>query len=311
MAWVWSAPEGVYKNHALSSNIRRQAIADVQFMKFLRPEQGYGKGKGESITITRYLKLPLATRVGEVDRLPSGQPAISTKSVSVSEWGFKLEVTEFEKNLTYFDITNVYQRLLRDQISLTMDKMAADALKTTPYKYIPNSTGGVFDTDGTPSTQADKNLNIGDLRNIYDELRADLKAPPFRGGKYVGILSTRAARGIKNDPEFKDWLAPNTSAPLREGTMGTMLGTIENIALYETNHEDALDNDIGANNILGEAVFFGDDPGFLAVINEPELRAGLPEDLGRFRQLGWVGTIEAGLTWEQAEQARVIHVTSS
>lgn len=306
MAWVWSAPEGVYKNHALSSNIRKEAIADVRFMRFLRPEQGYGRGKGESVTITRILKLPLAGRVSELDRLPSGSPAISTKSLQVSEWGFKLEMTEFEKNLTHFDLTNQYQRLLRDQMSLTMDKMAADALKTTPYKYTPTSDGGVFSTTGTAADTADANLSVADLRRIHDELHGTLKCPTFRGGKYVGILSTRAARGLKNDPEYKDWFAPNTSGPLTDGR----LRDVENFALWETNHFDALANAIGANDVAGEAIFFGDDPGFLATIQEPELRAGIPEDLGRFRQVGWVGTLEAGLTWEQPTLARVIHLTS-
>ena len=219
MAWVWSAPEGVYKNHALSSNIRKEAIADVRFMRFLRPEQGYGRGRGESVTITRILRLPLAGRVSELDRLPVGTPAISTKSLQVSEWGFKLEMTEFEKNLTHFDLTNQYQRLLRDQMALTMDKMAADALKQTPVKYTPTSTGGVISTNGTPADTADVNLSIADLRNIHDELHGTLKCPTFRGGKYVGILSTRAARGIKNDPEYKDWFAPTTSGPLQDGRL--------------------------------------------------------------------------------------------
>lgn len=307
MAWVWSAPEGVYKDHALSANIRKEAIADVMFMRWLRPESGFGKGKGQSITITRILKLPLAGKVSELDRLPSGQPAISTKSVQVSEWGFKLELTEFEKNLTHFDISNQYQRLLRDQMSLTMDKMAADALKTTPYKYIPTVAGGVFDTDGTPSTTADKNLSVADLRKIYDELRGVLKVPSFRGGKYLGVLSTKAARGLKNDPEYKDWLAPTMSEPFTSGR----LKDIEGFALFETNHFDALSNDKGTSNILGEAIFFGDDAAFTVVVDEPELRAGNTEDLGRFRQVGWVGTIEAALTWELAAQARAIHVTSA
>jgi len=308
MAWVWDAPSGVYKDHALSSNIRREAIADVQFMRWLRPEPGYGKGKGQSITITRILKLPLAGRVSETDRLPSGTPAISTKSLTVSEWGFKMEITQFERNLTYFDITNQYQRNLRDQMSLTMDVMAADALKTTPIKWIPVTTGGVVDTDGTASTTADKNLTIADLRGIYDYLRETLKAPAFRGGRYIGILSTKAARGIKNDPEFKDWLAPTSSAQL--GTNTQTMPVIEGISLFETNHTDTLSGSLGSGGVLGEAVFFGDDGGFLAVIQEPELRAGIPEDLGRFRQIGWVGTLEAGLTWEVAAQARVVHVTS-
>ena len=308
MAWAWDAPAGVYKNHALSGKIRQEAIADVQFMKFLRPEPGYGKRKGESITITRILKLPIAGRVSEIDRLPVGRPTIETKQVTVSEWGFKLEMTDFEKNLTHYNPTNQYQKLLRDQMSLTMDKMAADALKTTPYLYIPVTTGGVFETDGDATQQADKNIDISALRDIHDRLHGTLKTPKFRNGKYIGILSTRAARGIKNDPEYKDWLAPTTSDPLRSGQM---LKDIEGFQLFETNHFDALSNGVGASSVMGEAIFFGDDPGFLAVVDEPELRTGIPEDLGRFRQTGWVGTLEAGLTWENANQARVIFATSS
>lgn len=305
--WIWDAPNAVYKNHSLSKNIRRQAIADTQFMRFVRPEPGYGKKRGESVTITRILSLPLAGRVNEHDRLPQGHPAIQTKQVSVSEWGFKLETTEFEENLTHFDLRNQYQGLLRDQIALTMDKMVADALKTTPYLYIPVSTGGVFDTDGTASTTADVNLTISDLRNIHDELKGTLKCPPFRNGKYVGILSTKAARGIKNDSEYKDWLAPTTSQPLING----MLKDVENFTLIETNHYDALSNGVGSSSVMGEAVFFGADAGFLVEVMTPELRAGIPEDLGRFREFGWVGELEAGLTWEQAATARAIYATSA
>jgi hypothetical protein len=307
MAWVWDAPAGVFKNHALSRNIRRQAIADVQFMKFLRPEPGYGKGRGENITITRILSLPLAGRVSETDRLPSGRPAIQTKSLTVSQWGFKIPMTEFEKNLAHFNIMNPFQASLRDQMSLTMDVMGADALKTTPTKYIPTATGGVFDTDGTPSTLSDANLGIADLRKIWDEMHGNLKVPKFRNGRYVGLLSTRAARGVKNDPEYKDWLAPTTASPMLTG----MLKNVEGFDLFETNHTDALADLVGTSTTTGEAVFFGADAGFLAVVENPELRAGIPEELGTFQEVGWVGTLEAGLTWEVAAQSRAVHVSSS
>jgi len=307
MAWVWDAPTGTFKDHALSKNIRREAISDVQFMKFMRPEPGFGKHKGEAITITRILKLPLAGRVSETDRLPSGRPAIQTKQVTVSQWGFKIPMTEFEQNLAHFNMMNPFQAALRDQMSLTMDVMGADALKTTPYKYIPTAAGGTFDTDGTPSTLSDKNMGISDLRKLWDELHGVLKVPRFRNGKYVLLLSTRAARGIKNDPEYKDWLAPTISEPLISGR----LRDVEGFALFESNHTDALADLTGASTTTGEAVAFGADAGFTVVVQNPELRAGIPEELGTFREVGWVGTLEAGLTWEVAAQARVIHVTSS
>lgn len=305
MAWTLDAPAGVYKDHALSSKIREAAVADAQFMRFCRPEPNFGKGRGQSVTITRVLPLQKAARVSELDRLPSGRPAISTIGIEVSEWGFKIEMTEFEKNLTHYDLTNIFQRLLRDQMKLTMDDMSASAFKTTPVKYTPTASGGVLSTNGTAGAQATANLSVASLREIHDELRA-LKVPKFANNKYAAILSTKAARGIKNDPEYKDWQAPTTSGPFKDAR----LYDCEGFMLIETNHEDALSDSLGASSVLGEAVFFGQDPAALATVDEPELRAGLPYDLGRFRDVGWVGTLEAGLIWDDADYARVIHVTS-
>lgn len=307
MAWTFDAPSGTYKNFALSTEIRRQAIADTQFMKFLRAEPGYGKMKGESVTITRILKLPLAARVGENDRLPSGRPAIETKQVAVSQWGFKIPITEFEKNLTYYDIMNPFQATLRDQITLTMDKMGSDALKLTPVKYVPTTTGQTITTNGTAGALATRNGGVQDLRRIHDYLYATLKCPKFKNGKYVGICSNRFARGIKNDPEYKDWQVFHTEQPFISG----MLRSVEGFDLYETNHFDAMLDLVGTSTVTGEAIFFGADAGGLVRIMDPEIRAGIPEELGTFREVGWVGTIEAFLIWERASLARAVHVTST
>jgi len=307
MSWTFHAPTGTYRNHALSSDIRRQAIADTQFMKFFRAEPGYGKKKGESVTITRIMKLPLATRVSETERLPSGRPAIETKQVSVSQWGYKIPMTEFETQLTHFNLMDPFQQALRDQISLTMDVMCADALKLTPLKYTPLTTGGEFVIDGSADSTSNRNLEVQDLRRIHDRLHGDLKCPKFRNGKYVGILSTRAARGLKNDSEYKDWLAPQTSEPLISGK----LKSIEGFDLYETNHTDALADLIGNSTTTGEAIFFGADAGGLVSVMQPELRTGIPEELGLFREVGWVGALEAFLVWERPTMARVVHLAST
>jgi len=305
MAWSLDATSGVYKDHTLSSKIREAAIAETQFAKFARPEGGFGKGKGQSVTITRIFPLARADRVSELDRLPSGRPNIDTMSITVSEWGFKIPMTEFEKNLTHFDLTNQFQRVLRDQMTLTMDYMTGSAFKTTPIKYVPQASGPTITTNGTAGATANVNIGISDLRTIRDYLRG-LKTPTYKGGKYIGILSTKAARGLKNDPEYKDWQAPTTSGPLMDGR----LRDVEQFSLYETNNLDVLSDTLGTGSVLGEAVFFGEDAVALASVDEPELRAGLPEDLGRFRDVGWVGTLEAGLVWSLASYARALHVTS-
>lgn len=308
MAWVFHAPSGSYRNHALSKNIRREAIPFMQAMKFARPEPGYGKGKGESVTITRIDALPLAQRVSETDRLPSGRPAISTKQVSVSPWGFKIPVTQLERHLSHFNIMDPFQAALRDQIAMTMDKMVMDAFKTTPLKYVPLAAGHEFVDDGTATEISDRNLGIQDLRVIHDQLRSDQKAPAYKNGKYVGILSVQAARGIKNDPEYKEWQAPTTKQPFITGQLDK---EVEGFSLFETNHFDALAKFVGASTTTGEAIFFGADAVGLLNILSPELRMGMPDELGLVRDFGWVAETEAFIVEERAELARVVHVTSA
>lgn len=306
MSWVFDAPTGTYRNHALSPKIRHQAVADTQFFRWLQPEPGFGKKRGESVTITRMLRLPLATRVSEIQELPSGRPAIETKTVKVSQWGFKVPTTEFEKHLTHFDIMDPIQQKLREQMTLTMDAMAADAFKLTPVKYVPTSTGGTITSDGNPSGVSNRNLGVEDLRRIHDFMSGTLLVPKARGGKYIGILSTQAARGLKNDTDYKEWLSPTTADPLISGK----LKDIEGFELFESNHTDALANTAGTSLTTGEAIFFGADAAGLLSIMAPEIRRGVPENLGTWMDIGWVGTLEAFLTWEKASLARVVHVTS-
>lgn len=311
MAWAYDAPSGTFKNHTLSSKIRTQAVADAKFMKYLTIEPGFGKHKGESVTITRILRLPMANRVGETDRLPYGRPPIETKQVTISEWGYKVPVTQFERDLMTFDIMNPIQAALRTQIELTMDVMAANALKLTPIKYVPTSTGFNLTTNGTPSGTADRALNVQDLRELHDYMSGELKIPTYANGKYVLIGSTKALRGIKDDPEYKAWLAPTTSEPMTSGA----IKDIEGFHIVETNNygyeEDALENLAGSSTVLGEAIAFGADAGGLLQVQAPEIRMGVPEDLGRFRDVGWVGTVEAFLVWERASLARAVHITSN
>jgi len=308
MAWTFDAPSGTYKNHSLSSKIRRQAIADATFMRFATVEPNYGRGKGQTHTITRYLQLPLANRISETDDLPTGRPAVETKSVDVSEWGYAAPVTQLEELLTFYDIMNPIQSALRDQMMLTMDVMVADAIKATPLNYVPTSAGFTFTTNGSPGATSDRNLAVSDLREIHDLMRSTYKVPKFRNGRYVGILSTKAARGIKNDPEYKDWLAPTTSTPLMNG----MLKDIEGFILIETNHGSALAELAGASTTTGEAVFFGADTAGLLQVMAPELRVaqGDARKLGREKMVGWVGVLEAFLVWEKASIARAVFVTS-
>jgi len=312
--WTFDAPTGVYKQHALSTKLRNAAIAETKFMQFVTPEPGYGRKRGENVTITRISNLtePTNGRLTEGVRMPEDELTLSTTSITVAEWGRSVPFTSFSEDLSEYNTENIVQMKLRDQMKLVMDAAAAAEFTSSnaKIKYIPTGVAaGTFDTDGTASTQAENNLNVFHVEEIRDQLFTTLNTPPFSGDDYIGLVSTKAKRGVMTDPAWEQWHRYTDPS----NKFNSEIGRLENIRFIEINNTNALSNALGLNSVLGEGVFFGADAVSMAVALDPELRAELAQDFGRKRSVAWYGILEFGVVWDTANagEARIVHLTSS
>lgn len=310
--WTFDAPTGVFKNHDMSSQLRVAAIAQTKFVQFAKPEPGYGKKKGESVTLTRLSNIaePSDGRLTENQIIPEDDLTLTTIAITVSEWGRSIPYTSLAEDLSVFSIENMIQRKLRDQMSLTVDTAAAAAFKQAKVKAIPTGASSlVFDTDGTASTTATANLSMFHVEAIRDYMFGTLNIPPYVDQDYVCLLNTKAKRGIINDPNWEKWHTYTSPDAKFNGE----LGRVENIRFVEVNHTNALSGSLGTGGVLGEAVFFGDDAVAMAVVMDPELRAAIPGDFGRRQAVAWYGILEYGIVWDTANpgEARIVHVTSA
>lgn len=310
--WQYDAPTGTYKNHQMSSSLRMASIAECKFMQFVKPEAGYGKKKGESITITRVSNIsqPTSGQLSESNRIPEDEVSLSTVAITVAEWGRAVPYTSLAQDLGKFDLNNVIQKKLRDQMALVMDKAAAAAFKTAKVKAIPTGVAELtMDTDGTASSQAVANLNVYHVEQIRDYMFSTLNIPAYEGEDYIGLVSTKAKRGIMNDPKWEEWHKYTSPDMKFKGE----LGKLENIRFIEINNTNSLSGSLGSGSVLGEAIFFGDDAVAMAVAQDPELRAAIPQDFGRAQSVAWYGILNYGLIWDTANagEAKVVHVTSS
>ena len=309
--WDFDAPAGVYRNHKLSSQLRKASIAETKFMQFVKPEPGYGKKKGESVTITRVSSLtePTDARLTEGREIPQDDLTITTVAITVSEWGRSVPFSSFAQDLSAFDIKGTVQAALKDQMKLTMDKAAAAAFKACKIKAIPDGVSSlVFDTDGTPSTSATANINMYHVEQIRDYMFSTLLIPPYSGDDYIGLIATKGKRGIMNDPAWEPWQRYTTP----EKKYNSEIGKIENIRFIEVNNANALSGAKGTGSVLGEAVIFGADAVAMAIVEDPELRAEQGKDFGRKFAIAWYGILEFGEIWDTANagEAKIIHVTS-
>lgn len=310
-SWVFDAPTGTYKNQFLSAKLYEAAIAEAKFVEHVTPVPQFGKKKGESVTLTRVRNLsePTSAKLNELDRIPEDALALSTTTITVSEWGRAVPFTSFSADLSSFDIENAVQSALKNQLKLVLDTAAASAFKQTKIKYVPTgAASNTITTNGVPGAAATSNLNMWHVEEIRDYMYDTLLIPPAVGDDYIAIFRTLGLRGLKRDNEWKDWYKYTDPSAKFNGEVGR----IEGIRFIETNHSQALGK-VGTGSVLGEGVVFGADAVAMAEVLTPELRAKMPEDYGRALGVAWYGIFEFGLIWDtgNAGEARVVHVTSA
>jgi N4-gp56 family major capsid protein len=311
--WTLDAPTGVFKSHAMSKRLYMAALENAVFMDFVQGVDGYGRKKGDTITLTRIATIsePTTPDLTEGERIPEDSYSISTTSITVTEVGRSVPFTSFAEDLTFFDLDNGVQRRLRDQMRLSLDTKASTPFKNAQVKYIPTGVAaGTFDTDGTASTSATANWNVFHVEEIRDYLFDTLNTPPWEGDDYMAIFRTLGMRGIKRDPAWEEW--HKYTDP--QAKYNNEIGKIENIRHLETNHANALGKK-GTNSVLGEGVVFGQDAVAMAEVLTPEIRAqvNVGHDFGRSNAAAWYGILEFGIIWDTANagEARIVHVTSS
>lgn len=310
--WTYDAPTGVYKSHNLSEQLRFGAVAEAKFMQFVKPEPGYGKNKGDTVTITRVsaLTIPTNGRLTEGLQIPEDSLTLTTVGITVNEWGRAVPFTSFSEDLSSYNTENIVQRTLKDQMKVILDNGAATAFKSGQIVATPTAINAVtFATNGSAGAQALVNANLYLVEQIRDYMYSTLRVPPYEADDYIGICSTKFKRGLMTDPAWEDW--QKYTDP--QAKFNSEVGRIENIRFVETNNLGALSGSLGSGGVLGEAVIFGQDAVAMAVAIDPELRAAIPGDFGRQKAVAWYGILDFGVVWTTANagEARIVHVSST
>lgn len=308
--WSFNTETGAFKNNALSRDLYNAAVENSVFMDHVKPVTGFGKKMGESVLLTRITRLtePTSVALSEGTRVPEDTYAMTTRSITVTEIGRSVPYSSLAEDLTWYDLENSVQKVLREQMQLGLDSMAATAFKTASVKYqITGLTAATVTTNGTFGGAATANLNVYHIEQIRDYL-FDTLFTPMIGDSYVAICRTLGLRGIKRDPAWEEWHKYTDPSAKWNNEIGRM----EGIRFVETNHNNAL-GQVGTSSVLGESVFFGDDAVAMAEVMTPELRAAMPDDFGRSKAVAWYGILNFALIWNTANagQAKVVHVGST
>lgn len=309
--WNFDAPSGTYKSHAMSMKLYEAAVANSVFLDHVDTAEGYGKGKGETVTLTRVRNIaePTSADLDEMMRIPEDEFDLSTKLITVREIGRAVPYTSLSQDLSEYDLENPIQTKLREQMRLVLDTKASKAFKKASIKYAP--TGAATNNiavNGTFGAQATANLNFFHVEEIRDYMYDTIHVPPLEGDKYVGIFRTLGLRGLKRDTKWEEWHKYTDPQAKFTGEVGQ----IEGVRFIESNHSQALGK-VGNASVLGEGVVFGRESVAIAEAMTPELRAAIPDDFGRAKAVAWYGILEFDIIWDTGNdgEARIVHVGST
>jgi len=307
--WTLDITDGVLKNHALSSEILRAAYESCRAMDFVKTVP-FGKNKGESVTVPRIHAIaePDDATLEELMSIPEDSYTITGTKITVAELARTLPYTSLQDELLVFDLENELQGLLREQIKLVLDSLAITAFKLAKNWVTPtSSTACSYGTGGVPPGTIGSDLNAYIVEEVIKFLVENLYAPPYDEdyvclARYKGLLNMRrdpAATGLT----WQDWHKYTDPEAKYNGEMGRF----ERCRFIETNHSRALAN---VGNYC-QSIFFGKDAVAMAETVSPELRAGIPSDLGRKKLVGWYAILGMNIRWDTANprEARVVVVS--
>lgn len=308
--WQFDAPTGTYKQHALSRRLYEAAVENSVCVDHARPVDGFGKNKGENVTLTRVKNItePTSADLDELMRIPEDEFDLTTKAILVKELGRAVPFTSLSMDLSEYNLDNPIQNKLKEQMRLVLDTKAAVAFKKASVKYAPTGAAtATITTNGTFGAAATANMSFFHVEEIRDYLYDTLNAPAYEDDKYLGIFRTLGLRGIKRDTKWEEWHKYTDPQAKYTGEVGQ----IEGVRFIETNHAKAFGK-VGTGSVLGEGIIFGDDAIALAEAMTPELRAAIPQDFGRSRAVAWYGILEFDIVWDTGNQgeARIVHVGS-
>jgi N4-gp56 family major capsid protein len=280
-----------------SKEILFQAMPTLRFEQFAVKKTELGVAPGLQINFMRYSNLPQATPLVEGIRMQTAALTASQYSITVSEHGFAVSVSELLLNASFDDVMASASRLLGRNMAIYLDTQCRDTLLTATsvvYGY-DRSTGtnaasnegwynaGTVGGSGTVTTSSTVyNLGPHTIKDAVETLAS--KNIPRLGETYVAFVHPHQSRRLRDTPEFIE--ATKYAAP---GNL--MLGEIGR--LYDTVFIETTQVKKDGTQYTG--IMLGDNAFGHAISLPVELRDGGILDFGREHALGWYSIYGLGL----------------
>jgi N4-gp56 family major capsid protein len=315
-----------------SKEILFQALPILRFEQFAVKKTELGVAPGLQINFMRYNNLGFASALVEGVRMQTNALTAQQFSITVTEHGYALAVSELLLNASFDDVMASASRLLGRNMAIYLDNLSRDTLmaaSSTIYGEDRSALSAVNNWYADGTTAANRaamtgafNMTTHTVKDAVETLAT--KNIPRLGETYVAFVHPHQSRKLRDNPEFIE--VTKYAAP--GNFMLGEIGRLYDCVFIETTQVEKVVGGAGTSYTTDTAVtptitpgggyitpatktgnggsdrysaiFIGDNAFGHAISLPVELRDGGILDFGREHALAWYSIFGLGLITDQS-----------
>jgi N4-gp56 family major capsid protein len=317
-----------------SKEILFQALPILRFEQFAVKKTELGVAPGLQINFMRYNNLGFASPLVEGVRMQTNALTAQQFSITVTEHGYALAVSELLLNASFDDVMASASRLLGRNMAIYLDQLSRDTLYAASSTIYGEDRSAIssavnnwygYGTNGTSRASMTGSFYLG-TRTIKDAVETlATKNIPRLGETYVAFVHPHQSRRLRDIPEFIEVTKYAAPGNFMLGEIGRLYDTV----FIETTQVLKVAGGAGSSYTADTAVanptvtagggyitpatytgngaadrysaiFIGDNAFGHAISLPVELRDGGILDFGREHALAWYSIFGLGLITDQS-----------
>jgi len=270
-----------------SKDIMFAAAPILRYAQFATKKTELGVNPGLTMTFMKYNNLTIGGVLVENVDMETQLLTASQIPITVTEYGNAISVSEKLLQSSFDDVLASGARLLGMDYAKVLDVMLRDVLM--------GSDNVIYGGDkATRLLLGEGDLFDSALLKDAVEYMETANVRKWNGDAYICFLHPHQARGLKDDPDFKN--AKDYGA-----IYAGEIGRVDDVIFVSTTQQPIVAHGgVGANSTYDvyRAVMFGDNAYGFAEALPVEMRDGGIKDFGRKHDLAWYSIMGGGLIEE-------------
>lgn len=295
------SPASKLTNHVrnvYAKEVQFKALPIMRFHQFAKIKEELLETPGQTIQMMSYENLAMGGALTEGVRMTGQKLSSSMKSITISERGNAVKVSELALKTSFRDIMADAVNLLSRDMALVLDCELRDKALSGPNQIVGRKDATITPiTDALLIADADLAKYVMSTTTVKDavEILSTNNTPKVDGDSYIQFVHPHCSRTLRDDAAWLDANKYNNAENIFRGE----IGRIEDVRFIESTlmcngaaaatdpgYKAALKTTAGSKPLY-QSVIFGEDYYALAIGLPVELRDDGVTDYGREHGIAW------------------------